>query len=933
MGRLDQLRKFWYGFTGRMVLGVFCIHLLLVPLFFFGVLLIFERTYQTKFIDRVRSDASLYASIFRNSFDQEYPTSNIIVHLDEALLSGEIIFADFVYPDGTTILSNSVSFKANLIFTEDFFFGQHGDDIYYIAILVFDNESAKILGTLRLGYDEQPTTDLIDLAYWRGSAIAIAYVLLSLLMVLFFGIRLSKPISQLRDMARSVAAGNHIMDMHVNTEISEIRDLADDLDRMRLSLVKQHQEVMDRELRLHTIMDNVVEGIIVLSEDGIIQSFNRAAEKMFYLDTDDVIGKDISILVSSSNEKILREYLDSDNSKKISAWDEMQGVRKDGTQFSMELAINQVPVENGTIFTVLVRDVTERKQAEEVLRESETRFRHAFEYAPIGKALVSRDHKFVEVNQAFCRMLGYTESELTSIPGANITHKDDVSITARLREKLFNGEIENYCVEKRYVHKDGHSILAQLNVSLLRGKDNKPLHAIAQIQDITEARQLSEKLSYQAYHDELTGLVNRREFNNRLERVLKTIKIEKTENALCYMDLDQFKVVNDTCGHIGGDELLKQLATLLQKNIRQRDTLARLGGDEFGVLMERCSMERAEGVARNLHQAISDFHFIWEGKTFNIGVSIGLVPVNSASESMTMVLKQADTACYAAKDAGRNRIHIYHDEDEELSLRHGEMQWVSKINQALEDNRFHLVYQSIVPLGNDVNKGEHYELLLRMTDEGNKIISPGSFLPAAERYNITPKLDRWVINTAFNWFANNPQHLNDLYQCSINISGLSLGNEDFLNFIVQQLDEYSIPANKICFEITETAAISKLTSATSFINILRKIGCKFALDDFGSGLSSFAYLKNLPVDYLKIDGVFVKDIVDDPIDLAMVRSINEIGHVMGKKTIAEFVENKEIFDKLKEIGVDYAQGYGIAKPKPMDEMDRFKGSGQSKLSG
>jgi len=921
MGRLGQLRKFWNGLTGRMVLGVFCIHLLVVPLFYFGVLLIFERTYKIKFVDHVRSDASLYASLFSHSFEEEDTTSSIIIRLEEALLSGGINFADFVYPDGNVVLSTVVTHNLNLIFIEDFFFGDHNDDMYYIDIPVRDNVSGETLGSIRLGYDEKPTLDLIDLAYWRGSAITIAYVVFSLLLVLFFGKQLSKPILSLRNIARSVATGNHSVDMRVYTDILEIKHLADDLDRMRLSLVKQNREIADREMRLQTIMDNVVEGIIVFDEDGIVHSFNRAAEEMFYMNAEEVLGNSISILVSSSNEKILHEILNSDNNKREGTWYETQGIRKGGTQFPMEFAINEVLLENSKLFTALVRDITERKQTEEALRESEERFRGAFEYAAIGKVLVSREHKILEVNQALCEMLGYSEAELLSKSFTDITYKDDVSKSLDLHQKLFNGEIEKYNFDKRYVHKDGYPIWVQLNVSILHGKDDKLIHAIGQIQDITESRELSEELSYQAHHDELTGLVNRREFNNRLERVLKTIDKEETENALCYMDLDQFKVVNDTCGHIGGDELLKQLATLLQANIRQRDTLARLGGDEFGVLMERCSMERAEGVASNLHKAISDFRFIWEGKTFNIGVSIGLVPVNSASGSMTEILKQADTTCYAAKDAGRNRIHIYHDEDEELALRHGEMQWVSKINQALEDNRFHLVYQSIVPLENDVNEGEHYELLIRMTDEGNKVISPGSFLPAAERYNITPKLDRWVINTAFNWFANNPQHLNNLYQCSINISGLSLGNEDLQNFIIQQLDEYSIPANKICFEITETAAISKLTSATSFIKILREVGCKFALDDFGSGLSSFAYLKNLPVDYLKIDGVFVKDILDDPIDLAMVRSINEIGHVMGKKTIAKFIENREIFDKLKEIGVDYAQGFGVAMPKPIEEKD------------
>lgn len=570
-----------------------------------------------------------------------------------------------------------------------------------------------------------------------------------------------------------------------------------------------------------------------------------------------------------------------------------------------------------------VQDITERKLTEETLRESNERFTASFEDAAIGMVLVSLDHRIMEANQVFCSMLGYTKNELLGVLFKDITHPDDVDKSLDQHNKLIAGEIDNYHFEKRYIHKQGHEIWGMLSTSLVRDKYTTPLYVIAQIQDITERKWADEQLSYQASHDALTGLVNRHEFERRIERLLSTVKQDKRGHALCFMDLDQFKVVNDTCGHIAGDELLRHLGQILQGAVRHRDTLSRLGGDEFGVLMEHCSLDDAHRVATSLLKAIQDHQFVWEGRVFKVGVSMGLVPITSVTANLTELLKQADVACYMAKDKGRNRIHVYHAEDAELAQRHGEMQWVTRLNHALEEDRFCLYAQSIMPL--DGSTDIHYELLLRMIDEKGKIIPPGALLPAAERYNLISKIDRWVINNTFALLADNPVFLKQIDFCSINLSGQSLTTPDVLDFVVTQLDESGIQGDKICFEITETAAISNLNSAINFISTLKKWGCQFALDDFGSGLSSFGYLKNLPVDYLKIDGMFVKNIVDDPIDHAMVKSINEIGQVIGMKTIAEFVENDEIKGMLREIGVNYAQGYGIGKPYLFNELlDRSK---------
>ncbi len=431
-------------------------------------------------------------------------------------------------------------------------------------------------------------------------------------------------------------------------------------------------------------------------------------------------------------------------------------------------------------------------------------------------------------------------------------------------------------------------------------------------------KQSKDQLTHHASHDALTGLVNRREFESRAERLLSTVNRNEHAHALCFLDLDQFKIVNDSCGHVAGDELLKQLTAILEKVVRKRDTLARLGGDEFGVLMEHCSLEQARRLANAIQQAVNDFVFSWEKSIFKVGVSIGLVEINVQTRNLTELLKDADSACYMAKELGRNRTHVYHPQDEDLAKRSGEMQWVSRLNHALAENRFCIYAQAIEAL----NPGDknHYELLIRKIGKDNEIIPPGAFLPAAERYDLISEIDKWMIETSFTMLKQNPDFLETVNFCSINLSGQSLSSMDALNFIILKIDELKIPAEKICFEITETAAISKLSTAMKFISTLKGLGCQFALDDFGSGLSSFGYLKNLKVDYLKIDGIFVKDILNDPIDHAMVKSINDIGHVMGMHTIAEFVENSETVEALKEIGVDYVQGYGVGKPRPLEEL-------------
>lgn len=457
---------------------------------------------------------------------------------------------------------------------------------------------------------------------------------------------------------------------------------------------------------------------------------------------------------------------------------------------------------------------------------------------------------------------------------------------------------------------------------------NKMLHIMSD--DIQEREQREKQLKasqkelmYQANHDGLTGLVNRRGFEYLLAQAMR---VKESDSIFCYLDLDQFKIINDTCGHVAGDELLRQISHVLSSNIRAEDQLARLGGDEFGILMQSHGDTDITKVIQKLIDHIAQYRFLWNDKSYAVTASIGIAKIDDNIQSTTDLLRKADIACYTAKDAGRNCYRLYEDGILDVNRVHGEMEWVNKINHALENDRFCLYAQIIKPNSGASSDTLHYEVLLRMLDANNKVVAPNAFLPAAERYHLMNRIDKWVIENQFKYLSEHPEHLEKVALCSINLSGPSLTSPGFKEFVIKSLHKFTIPAHKICFEITETAAISNLTDAIYFIDELHSKGCKFALDDFGTGVSSFAYLKNLPVDYLKIDGVFVKGIIDDPIDFAMVKSIHEVANVMGKKTVAEFVENDDIEQRLRDIGVDYSQGYGIAKPCPVNDL------GFSKLS-
>lgn len=507
----------------------------------------------------------------------------------------------------------------------------------------------------------------------------------------------------------------------------------------------------------------------------------------------------------------------------------------------------------------------------------------------------------------------------------NLQSEDDIHNP--VIECIQSGQAIYHQREDIILIKNHEGIDVEYSAAPIRNTENKITGAVMILQDVRHARELTRQLSHQARHDALTGLYNRREFETHLREAIESAHRQSLRHSLCYIDLDQFKIVNDTCGHIAGDHLLKELTKHLSETVRDSDILARLGGDEFGVLLNNCPLSEAEHIADKLRESIKQFHFNWEERIFEIGASIGVVEITNDSLDIAQVLSAADIACYAAKDGGRNRVHTYQAEDIGLARRRGEMQWHTEIINALKEDRFQLYYQPIIPLNNSSDDYIHYEILLRMRSKTGDLVMPDKFLPAAERFNLIGEIDRWVITklcTTCNQRigALSSKHENKgQFVISVNLSGDSISDDSFLDYVKEILSSFSVPPQAICFEITETVAISNLSKAHQFITELKDLGCLFALDDFGSGMSSFYYLKNLPVDYLKIDGSYVNNLATDPVDRALVESVNQIGHVLNMKTIAEFVEDEATMKILAEIGVDYAQGYHIAKPEPLQQAD------------
>lgn len=581
-----------------------------------------------------------------------------------------------------------------------------------------------------------------------------------------------------------------------------------------------------------------------------------------------------------------------------------------------------------TRLTGTLKNIDAERAMRQRLERADTQMQLLMEATDEGIIGLDRDGVCTFVNPAATRLLGLSAEDLlgrnfdeqvrhTAEDGTDLIGHDSPIVHCLLEGQRYAGANELFWRDAQTAVTVEYSVSPVLD-------EGRPAGAVLVFRDVSDKRTLAQQLEHQALHDPLTGLINRRGFEKKLDQLLQAARSHNREHALCYVDLDHFKLVNDTCGHSAGDELLRQLPQVLQSRVRRNDTIARLGGDEFAILLEDCEMEQAAHIAEDVRDAVRDFRFVWQYRTFTIGASIGVVGINATSQGLVSVLGAADAACYVAKDQGPNHVHVSYPHDLAIIRRRGEMRWVARIKTALDENQFRLHYMSIAPLLRD-EPSRHHELLLRLVDAKSDLVLPSAFLPAAERYQLMPLIDHWVIEHALEFLgrAVAPNPALQSHRFGINLSGESLRDTRLLEFIQQALVRHGVPPSMIYFEFTETAAIANLSAAVEFMHGLRKMGCHLALDDFGSGMSSFSYLKHLPVDYLKIDGGFIKEVVDNAVDQAIVRAVQAVGNQMGITIIAEYVESGSIKDCLRSMGIHYAQGNAIAPPVALEEFPRL----------
>ena len=698
---------------------------------------------------------------------------------------------------------------------------------------------------------------------------------------------------------------------------SKVRPLAIRLASSELANREAHDEIA-------AIVGGIADGLITVDESSRILSANPAAGRMFGYNAESLIGSDFNELLPvefrAARAGGLRRYIADGTGHVVGVNVALVGLRSDGSQFPIELSVDAIKRSDGYRYVGIVRDATAREKAGQALLFEKERLRVTLH--SIGDAVITTDTRGVinYLNPVAENLTGWQSAEAI---GQRIDQVYAI-VHAAFGDKaaspvdfvLTTGAIGGMSGDTILTRRDGTRVDIEDSASPIRDGNGTIVGVVLVFHDATQARRLTGHINHQATHDALTDLMNRREFERQLGATLAGDGPQNHGHILLFIDLDQFKIVNDTAGHAAGDKLLKQVAGLLKSCLRSSDQLARMGGDEFAVLLRDCPSDSGMRVAESLRQVVADIRFDWDGALFRIGASIGMVHFE-AGASQAQVLSEADGACYLAKDKGRNRIYVHHAGAEDVVRRSGELNWTSRIHSALAEDRFVLFAQKIAPVIGTRNKEQHYEMLVRMRDEHGELVPPMAFIPAAERYGLMPAIDRWAVANALRSLSiARARGAKDLL-FSINLSGATLGDDGFVDYVEDQLRIFRVPHEKVCFEITETAAISNLIQAGRFIDRLKQKGCRFSLDDFGTGMSSFTYLKHLPLDFLKIDGSFVSTIVNDVVDSLIVDAHTRPGHVMCIKTISEFVADDAILQRLRFIGVDFAQGYGIEAPRPL----------------
>jgi diguanylate cyclase (GGDEF)-like protein/PAS domain S-box-containing protein len=662
---------------------------------------------------------------------------------------------------------------------------------------------------------------------------------------------------------------------------------------------------------------------VALIHTSTILYANRAAGELFGVDAETLIGKPITDLLRPAYRALMRKHVGAADEPLVPF--EVQLISNDDHGLWAELHSMRITFRGEQALLTVARDITHRKSLETSLGRGKLQARITLESIGEGVITTDRNGTIDYMNEAAEQLVGGTRSA-----GIGKYLLDLLSLVDEIDRSSLGDPVAKCLNERRRINLGRRAFLlskqserqfsTELTASPIRGPEGQVAGCVVIFHDVSELRGLAREMSYQASHDALTGLVNRTEFERRLEAALDSARGEGIGHVVCYLDLDRFKIVNDTGGHIAGDNLLREVGGLLKQRLRDSDTVARVGGDEFAMLLAGCPLDKAQQIAEDVCRAVAAHPFAWQDRTFDVGVSVGLVEVGKDSGSAESVLNAADSACYVAKQQGRGRTHVYSTRDEVTARQRGEIQWLQRLQRALKENGFELYVQPIVAMGGRNRTGPAAEVLLRMRGDAGEVILPVHFLASAERYQLMSHIDRWVVQTALAAIAGGTPHLPVGRTCNINLSAQTLGDDDFLAFVVDVLDHTGVSPERICFEVRESAVVSQLDQAQRFIDVLHGIGCRFALDNFGSGIGSFANLKNLSLDYLKIDGTYTRNLESDNVNREMIAAMVKLARTLDFQVVAEQVEDQTSFETLRDLGVDFVQGYAVDKPRPLQAV-------------
>ena len=697
--------------------------------------------------------------------------------------------------------------------------------------------------------------------------------------------------------------------------------LANTINRLFDALGEKEEKIQGRDRLFRDFAKTLPE--IVIIHDDKIRLANESAASLMGLDSVQLVGRDIADLIKPAYRALFRNTM----AKRLAGENvprrlEIQLINGNEAGLWVEAQSTSIEFHGHPAILTIARDVSHRKSLEVSLSRSKRQAQYTLESIAEGVITTDNDGRIDYLNLAAEALIGTNRDDAAGHKiGELFTLVDDAD-----RRPL--GDPVERCLEIRrrvnmgrravMISTDGeHEHSVEITASPIRGVGTSISGAVVVFHDVSEIRGLTRQMSYQATHDPLTGLINRREFERRLDEAMDSAHAEEAVHMLFYMDLDRFKAVNDSCGHLAGDNMLREVAGLIRDQVRDSDFVGRLGGDEFGALLIGCPIDKARQLATDICNTISDYRFVWKDKIFNIGISVGLVEISHASGTLQDVMSAADSACYVAKRQGKGQVHVYSARDETVARERGDIQWLRRLQTALHEDGFELAIQSIIAMTGGVESGPAVEVLIRLPDGHGRTVDSAEFLRPAERYQLMPQIDRWVINATLTAIASSKIKITSGRSCAINLSGQTLGDESFLGFVVDVLDRSGVPPAAICFEVTESAILSNIQHAQRFIEVLHGIGCEFSLDDFGSGLGSFASLKHLPIDYLKIDGTYTRNLNSDEVNQEMVATMIKLARTMQFRVIAEQVEHQEDFDWLRNIGVDFVQGHFIEAPVPL----------------